>query len=61
MVIYGWVAGAIAISIVVWFFLCVAVAMLMFGDDRAFFVGPVIATFVVALFWLVATGVIRFA
>ena len=56
---FFWI-GAIALSIVAWVLICVATMLFMFGDDSASIVGPVLATVLVALFWLIQTGVIRF-
>lgn len=51
---------SILASIAFWILICIGVAILMFGDDRAFVVGPVIATVSVLLWWLTFAGVIRF-
>lgn len=54
------IVAAIAISFIVWLFICAVVAMIMFGDDNAFVVGPVLATTIVFLYWVISLGAIRF-
>lgn len=61
IVIYGWLIAAMATTVIGWFMFCGLVAVLMFGDDRAFVVGPVVATILCTLIWLVATGFIQIA
>lgn len=54
------ILGAIVGTIVVWFLLCILVALVMFGDDEAFVIGPIAATLLLLGFWLVKLGVITF-
>ena len=56
---FFWI-GAIALSVIAWFLICLATMLFMFGDDKALIVGPFLATVLVVLFWLIQTGVIRF-
>lgn len=60
IVIYFFWIGSIALSVIAWFLICLATMLFMFGDDHAFIVGPFLATVLVALFWLIQAGVIRF-
>lgn len=48
-------------SAVVWAVISLAVALLMFGDDRAFVVGPVVSAVLVGLFWMFWFGLLRIA
>lgn len=52
--------AAILGSILVWFMICIAVAALMFGDDRAFIIGPVVAASIVLFYWITYLGIVRF-
>lgn len=53
--------SAISVSIIVWFLIAMAVSLFfMWGDDRAFIVGPLVATLALAIFWLTYSGVIQF-
>ena len=61
MIIIPWFAiTAVMYSIVGWFAISAIIALMMFGDDRAFKIGPIIATIAVIGFWLLYSGVVRF-
>ena len=50
---------AVVGSIVAWLILFLIIAMLMFGDDKAFSVSAVGATVIIVLYWLHTTGIIE--
>jgi len=54
LTILGWIVG----TIVVWFILCLIIALVMFGDDEAFVIGPIVASLLLLGFWLIKMGVI---
>ena len=54
LTILGWIVG----TIVVWFLLCLIIALVMFGDDEAFVIGPIVASLLLLGFWLIKMGVI---
>lgn len=52
--------SAIGASIIAWFLIGFSVSVFfMWGDDRAFVVGSLVATSVLAFFWLTYFGVIK--
>ena len=54
------VAG-IACSLLAWFLLTGFIAVVfMWGDDKAFFIAPIISAFFVLLYWLVYSSIIVF-
>ncbi len=54
LTILGWIVG----TIVVWFLLCLIIALVMLGDDEAFVIGPIAASLLLLGFWLIKMGVI---
>jgi hypothetical protein len=58
MVISAFWLAITAISILAWLLVSVATIVLMFGDDRAFWIGPSVATITVATFWCYWFGLI---
>jgi uncharacterized membrane protein YjjP (DUF1212 family) len=60
MTISAFLICAVVLSVIAWSLTCATVLMLMFGDDRAFWVGPFLATVMVTSFWLHWFGMIEF-
>lgn len=58
MIVSLTILGYITASIVVWFLLCLMIALVMFGDDEAFVIGPIAASLLLLGFWLIKLGVI---
>ena len=52
--------GSILATVLSWVLIAVAIGIVMFGDDRAFVVGPLVATVAVSIFWAWQLGVIVF-
>ena len=63
MIISFWVIAAIAFSVFAWFFISLFIILIMFGDDNAFIVAPIISTAIIVFFWLfyllTITGMIK--
>jgi len=53
------IVAAVVVSIIAWILIFIVTAMLMFGNDRAFPVAAVVATVIVALYWLHSTGIME--
>ena len=51
---------AVAVSFIVWFLICIFVCLIMFGDDKAFTIGPILASISILICWLCASGIIKF-
>ena len=58
MIISAFWLAITAISILAWLLVSAATMVLMFGDDRAFWIGPLVATIAVAIFWCYWFGLI---
>ena len=60
IVIHTWWIAAVSMAMFIWIGVTSLVIALMFGNDRAFIVGPIVGLLAVIFYILVMSGVVVF-